>query len=241
MWDVLAGNGRHLLSIAVSQVAFNQSDQQTTTCEDSWWIKLKLFSTEETFIFVWTLCGSINLILKQGWTLISSEAFMVVFKGLSSHMKHTCRCHEVLPQAHLQRHNLWLLNHNFLSLCNFTESVSVNVTCMQCFSTYTYIKHFEGTEDEAHTVSILIPTFISSIQTVPYIHAPCAAQLRAHAGFTHRRNMDHGPQRVWDHYHQQWLSWLGFLDLCACLCTEIYSSKTSEPELARTNAPNKSL
>lgn len=36
MWEVLAGNGRHLLSIAVSQVAFNQSDQQTTTREDSW-------------------------------------------------------------------------------------------------------------------------------------------------------------------------------------------------------------
>lgn len=112
MWDVLAGNGRHLLSIAVSQVAFNQSDQRTTTREDSWWIKLSWEKREACFplrkrssLFEPSVV-LINLILKQGWTLISSEAFMVVFKGLSSHRKHTCRCHEVLPQAHLQRQPL---------------------------------------------------------------------------------------------------------------------------------------
>lgn len=153
------------------------------------------------------------------------------------------------------RDNLWLLNHNFLSLCKSVQATLQNAVFQYI---HLYIKHFEGTEDEAHTVSIPSQLFLSScsaksaywwnmsvcnssIHPVPYIHAPCAAQLRAHAGFTHRRNMDYGTQRVWDHYHQQWLSWLGFLDLCACLSAEIYSSKTLEPKLAQTNAPNKSL
>lgn len=147
------------------------------------------------------------------------------------------------------------------SVCasNFTESISVNVTCMQCFSTYTYILSTLKAQKTRHTL-YQYPSQLflsscsaksaywwnmsvcnSSIHPVSYIHAPCAAQLRAHAGFTHRRNMDYGTQRVWDHYHQQWLSWLGFLDLCACLSAEIYSSKTLEPKLAQTNAPNKSL
>lgn len=49
-----------------------------------------MFFTEEMFEPSVVL---VNLILKQGSTLISAEAFIVVFKGLSSHMTHTCRCH----------------------------------------------------------------------------------------------------------------------------------------------------
>lgn len=83
------------------------------------------------------------------------------------------------------------------SVCasNFTESISVNVTCMQCFSTYTYILSTLKAQKTRHTL-YQYPSQLflsscsaksaywwnmsvcnSSIHPVPYIHAPCAAQL----------------------------------------------------------------